>query len=55
MKLSNIFERMKFSDFEILNEKDFSTLSMLIPGRIEKDRCVFILEKKYTKKNSNYG
>lgn len=50
MKLSTILAEMKICDYIIYNESEFDNLSLLLPGRNETNRCVFLMEKKYIKK-----
>ena len=50
MRLSTILNEMMITDYEVHNEKDFINMSFLLPGRTEKNRCVFINDKKYLRK-----
>lgn len=45
MKLSDILINMDITELEISSEKDFQNLSLLLPSRTGRERCVFVPEK----------
>lgn len=50
MKLSEILDEMNFIEYNVCMEKSFDNMSFLLPNRKERNRCVFLSEKKYIKK-----
>lgn len=48
--LSKILTEMGITEYEISNEKPFVNMSMLLPRREEKDRCVFVMDKAFLRK-----
>ena len=49
MLLSSILQEMGDIQFECINERAFDTLSIMIPGRDEKERLVFVENEDFAK------